>query len=76
MTGHQATGEMLPITDRVANRVRELTHGRIRNLVVQESKGRVVVSGQVATRHTKQLALQGALELLASERFGENITVV
>ena len=76
MTDHQSTGDTFSITDRVANRVRELTHGRIRNLVVQESKGRVVVSGQVATRHTKQLAFQGALELLTSERFGENITVI
>jgi len=30
----------------------------------------------VATRHTKQLAFQGALELLTSERFVENITVI
>jgi len=41
MTDHQSTGDTFSITDRVANRVRELTHGRIRNLVVQESKGRV-----------------------------------
>jgi hypothetical protein len=76
MTGHQGMGETVPITERVASRVRELTHGRIRNLVVRESKGQVVVSGQVSTRHTKQLALQGALELLTSERFCENITVI
>ena len=38
--------------------------------------GRVVVTGQVPTRHTKQLAMQGALELLSSECFRENITVI
>ena len=76
MTGRQVVGEAAPLTERVASRVRELTHGRIRNLVVRESKGQVVVSGEVTTRHAKQLALQGALELLASDRFRQNITVV
>jgi len=76
MTGHQGTGDIVPITERVARRVRERTHGRIRNLDVRESQGQVVVSGQVPTRHAKQLALQGALELLTSERFCEKITVV
>ncbi len=65
----------LSLLELVATRVRESTHGRIRNLVVEESHGRVVISGQVSTRHTKQLALQGALELLTSDRFGEHIIV-
>jgi hypothetical protein len=63
------------IAEQVETRIRQTTYGRIRNLVVQEWKGQVVVSGQVPTRHTKQLALQGALELLSSERFCERITV-
>jgi hypothetical protein len=75
MTGPLGLGETVPITERVATRVRELTHGRIRNLVVRESKGQVVVSGEVKTRYAKQLALQGALELLTSDRFCEKITV-
>lgn len=76
MMGHPVAGEIVSLTERVARRVNERTHGRVRNLVVQETRGQVVVSGQVATRHAKQLALQGALELLSSDRFRENITVV
>ncbi len=67
--------EVLSLLELVATRVRQSTHGRIRNLVVEESQGRVVVSGEVSTRHAKQLALQGALELLAGDRFLEHITV-
>jgi hypothetical protein len=63
------------LAQRVETRVREFTHGRIRNLEVAEIQGRVVVSGWVPSHHTKQLALQGALELLSSDRFCANITV-
>jgi hypothetical protein len=63
------------LAERVEIRVRELTYGRIRNLVVEEVAGQVVVSGQVPSRHTKQLALQGALELLSGDCFCERITV-
>jgi hypothetical protein len=57
--------------------VRQYTHGRIRNLVVEEDKGgMVMVSGEVRTWHAKQLALQGALELLSGDQFRERITVV
>ena len=59
----------------VANRVRESTHGRIRNLQVEEVGGQVVVSGQVPSHHTRQLALHGALELLSGNRFAALITV-
>jgi hypothetical protein len=65
----------LSLAQRVETNVRQFTHGRIRNLVVQEIHGQVVVSGQAPSRHTKQLALQGALELLSSELFAENITI-
>ena len=59
----------------VESKVRKTAYGRIRNLVVEEIQGLVVVSGQAPSRHVKQLALQGALELLSAERFAERITV-
>ena len=59
----------------VEAKVRQLTHGHIRNLVVEEDQGQVTVSGQVPSRHAKQLALHGALELLSGECFSEKITI-
>ncbi len=64
------------LADQVADQVRRSTHGRIRNLTVQEDEGRVVVAGEVRTWYAKQLALQGALELLSGDCFSERITVV
>jgi hypothetical protein len=66
----------LTLAQLVESRVRESTHGRIRNLEVEDIQGRVVVRGQVPSHHTKQLALQGALELLSGDCFSSNITVV
>ncbi|WP_435015928.1 hypothetical protein TA3x_003485 [Tundrisphaera sp. TA3] len=63
------------LIDQVENRVRESTHGRIRNLMVEEVGGQVVVRGQVPSHHTRQLALHGALELLSGDRFSALITV-
>ena len=63
------------LAQRVETRVRQTAYGRIRNLVVEEVQGQVVVSGQAPTRHLKQLALQGALELLSWDRFAERITI-
>jgi hypothetical protein len=63
------------LAQRVESKVRQSTHGRIRNLLVEEVQGQVIVSGQAPSRHTKQLALHGALELLASDRFAEKITI-
>jgi len=63
------------LVERVETKVRQSTHGRIRNLSVQEVQGQVIVSGQVPSRHAKQLALHGALELLSSDRFAEKITI-
>jgi hypothetical protein len=65
----------LSLAQRVESKVRQLAHGRIRNLVVEEVQGQVVVSGHAPSRHAKQLALQGALELLSADRFAERITV-
>jgi hypothetical protein len=63
------------LAQRVEHKVRQFTHGRIRNLVVEEIQGQVVVSGQAPSHHAKQLALHGALELLSGDRFAERITV-
>lgn len=66
-----------PLAQEVESHVRLYTHGRIRNLVVEEDEGGLVlVSGEVRTWHAKQLALQGALELLSGDQFREQITVV
>jgi hypothetical protein len=74
--GYQSSATISSLVEQVESRVLQLTHGRIRNLVVEESMGQVVVTGQVPTRHTKQLAMQGALELLSSDCFRERITVI
>lgn len=63
------------LAEQVATRVRQLTYGRIRNLSVEEVQGRVMVRGHVPSQHTKQLAFQGALELLSGDRFMAKITV-
>ena len=63
------------LIQRIETRVRESTHGRIKNLSVEEVKGHVVVRGQVPSHHTRQLALHGALELLSGDRFSAMITV-
>jgi hypothetical protein len=44
-------------------------------LVVEERDGRIFVSGQVPSRHIKQLAFQGVLEMISGERFSEEITI-
>ena len=63
------------LLQRVESNIRQFAHGRIRNLVVQEVQGQVIVSGNAPSRHAKQLALYGALELISGDRFAENITV-
>ena len=63
------------LAQRVETKVRQSAHGRIRNLVVEEVQGQVIVSGQAPSRHAKQLALHGALELISGDRFAEKITI-
>jgi hypothetical protein len=63
------------LIQQIEARVRESTHGRIKNLSVEEIKGQVVLKGQVPSHHTRQLALHGALELLSGDRFSAMITV-
>lgn len=67
--------EELSLAQRVETRVRQSTYGRIRDLLVEEIQGRVVVRGHAPSHHTKQLALQGALELIPGECFTAKITV-
>jgi len=69
------SADRMTLMEQVEKRVRQLTHGRIRNLRVEEVQGRVVVGGQVPSQHTKQLAFHGALELLPFDRFSSDITV-
>jgi hypothetical protein len=64
-----------PLVDRVASRVRELTYGRIRDLAVEEVQGMVVVRGRAPSQHVRQLALQGALELIPGASCRPMITV-
>jgi hypothetical protein len=59
----------------VENRVRQTTHNRVRDLTVEEVLGRVVMRGHVSTQHTRQLALQGALEVISGDRCDSQITV-
>jgi hypothetical protein len=63
------------LIEQIETRVRQSTHGRIKNLSVEEIKGQVIVRGQVPSHHTRQLALHGALELLSGDRFSAMITV-
>jgi hypothetical protein len=65
----------MTLSQLVESRVRQSTHGRIKDLKVEEVRGLVVVRGSVPSRHTKQLALQGALELLSGDRFSDEISV-
>ena len=63
------------LLQRIEDRVRANTSNRVRGLLVEQVDGRIVLSGRVPTRHTKQLAMHAALELLSSEGFNEQIVV-
>ena len=63
------------LIQKVEDRVRRTTHGRIRGLAVEEVQGRVFIRGEVPSHHTRQLALQGALELLSGDQCRSYITV-
>jgi hypothetical protein len=66
---------MEPLIEQVESRVRETTHGRIRDLTVHEVHGRILIRGQASTYHAKQLALHGALQLLSGNQLRDEITV-
>jgi hypothetical protein len=65
----------MTLTELIESRIHQSTHGRIRDLKVEEVQGHVVVRGNAPSYHTKQLALHGALELLSGDRFSTEITV-
>lgn len=65
----------LTLVQEIADRVRQTTHGRIRDLAVEESQGRVTIRGQVPSHHTRQLALHAALEFLPGDLCNSCITV-
>lgn len=75
MVAHTSDQSRPTLSERVANRIREATYGRIQNLFVEEVQGQVVVRGQASSHHIRQLALQGALELLSADRCRPIITV-
>ena len=66
---------MASLIEQVETRVRQTTHDRIRDLIVREECGRILVRGQAPTQYTKQLALSGALQLLSCDRLRTEITV-
>ena len=66
---------MVSLTTEVEARVRQETCGRIRDLTVREDHGRILIRGRTPTHHAKQLALQGALQLLPGDRLRVEITV-
>jgi hypothetical protein len=70
-------GETMTATlaEQVETRVRQATHGRIRELAVREDQGRILIQGQAQTQHAKQLALYGALQLMPGDRLRAEITV-
>lgn len=67
--------DLAAMAERIEQMVLQRTHGRIRNLVVEEVQGRIVLRGEARTHHARQLALQGALELVPGDRCAALITV-
>ena len=63
------------MVERVETRVRDLTHGRVRGLVVEKRDGRIFVSGQVSSLHIKTLTFQVVIEMISGERFSQEITI-
>jgi hypothetical protein len=66
---------MASLTEEVETRVRQSTHGRIRDLTVREDHGCILIRGQAPSQHVKQLALHGALESLPMDGLRAEITV-
>ena len=63
------------LTARVEVEVQNATHGRIRDLCVEDLAGCVIVRGSVPTHHTKQQALQALMELVPAGRFRAYLSV-
>jgi osmotically-inducible protein OsmY len=75
VTARSGGNAMETLTEQVESKVRQMTHGRIRDLTVREIHGRILIRGQAPTHHAKQLALHGALQLLSNGRLHYEITV-
>jgi hypothetical protein len=63
------------LLESIKKRIAETTHGRIRNLAVEEVGGQVVLRGLAPSHHMRQLALQGALELIPGDCCSVHISV-
>ncbi len=61
--------------EQVVARIRRATFDQIRDLVVAEEGGRIVVQGLAPSQHCRQLALQGLLEVLSRDRLSTRIKV-
>lgn len=59
----------------IEERVHQTTHGRIRDLAVEEVQGQYVVKGRAPSHYARQLALHGALQLLTGKSLKAAITV-
>jgi len=57
------------------SRVRQAAGGRIRDLVVREDGGRILLQGQARTQYARQLALCEALQFVSGEQLRAEITV-
>ena len=66
---------MESLGERVEAQVRLTTHDRIRDRIVRVDHGPISIRGLAPTHHSRQLALQGALELLSAEQLRAEITV-
>jgi hypothetical protein len=75
MVAPSADQDRLRLMEQVARRIHEATYGRIRDLAVEDVEGELVVRGKVRSHHVRQLALQGAIEILNDDPFRPIITV-
>lgn len=71
MTAQVARVSRPTILQMIEERIRLSTSNRVRNLAVEFEGERVVVRGQVPTRHAKQLALHAALEFVDGDQLHE-----
>jgi hypothetical protein len=66
---------MSSLAEEIETRVRRSTQDRIRDLIVREDHGRILMRGQAPSQHVKQLALHGALESLSGSHLRAEIIV-
>lgn len=71
----RALAPSLSLAEQLETVVRRMTHGRIRDLAVEEEHGRVVLRGQAPTHHLRQMALHAVLELVSGDEVLPLITV-